>query len=864
MKKLLKNKTFAEKIVSIFYISVLLSIIYLIYSIMSSEKQILNQTNRHENPTLFFSDQLIQDYLHHSQVVRTGVNSYEKVNKVQRRVCLRPYFGYQDDRSKDNAENAKSQTYGECKPLEIDEIINLTLQPKEALGQFDISRQIRTNLLGQGHLYYSNHQPILAKTETKIKIVLNHDDAKKSSTEWINSKFLSEYGGSNCAVSVNHQTDTFKLNSNCNGSEELGEVSVQNQHGEKIAALRRTKENGVEFQPVQENDWKEVAKGNQAKLYHLCQDNVSVKYIKTSPDAPSLHITCERPQIHKEQTPQAYLKPRESSLKQMSETKRLATLFTAYSDTDIVTTLDKSLTEKMDAITKKYCTEWKCQAKVLIMKSSTGEILALSAAHKNRYEGQVVANFKPEPIGSVAKVIFSQAILLQNLNFSNLQLHRLDTGITKEYSKGQGTYSLVNRTGRLLDWKNDNMSSIDYYNKDVGSVDFNQFIAISNNAYPVALMFLANFHPTRTFDANKELNLSEMTGWSAVENGSNANSEVFKNYASHKTYYPLFENTEGKNMERFMIREEVPKWMHVLNNYYGVNFYHKDLTFYGNYRHYIWGGLRLNPILFPEREHFNNKACANDGYFRCRMYAWILGESGALWSSITVAEVYSSIATNRQIAASIVPQRQNMSIVDDNTKKVNQILRTAMKGVVTTADNGTAKSLQDFTNNFQLIAKTGTASVAINPKNNISLRNQQIKVVEQALAPYDYSLISEKQKQEVIKKLGLHPYFIAQDNNHRQLTSVGKLVNDVIQGQAKLTEATGDADGTTEEKRLVLVVAPKQGDISQEMTNACTIVISAYNGEDDKMKYVNLDIAKDILEYMTGDDILNKCSTEPS
>lgn len=856
MKKFLKNKTLAEKFVSILYITVLLFIICFIYLIIRSEKQILNKMNRYENPTLFFSNQLIQDYLHHSSVVRRGEDTTEKVKNVERKICLRPYFDYKDDRTNDNTAQVAGKALGECKPLEIDDIVNLTLQPRETLGQFDISRQIRTNNLGQGRLYYSNYQPILEKEETRIKISLNYDD--KSSTQWINIKSLSEFGGSNCAVSING-TDTFKLNSNCNGSEELGEIAVRDQHGYKIASLKRTKENEIEFQPIQSTDWREIAKGNQQKLYHLCKDNVSVTSTKTSPDAPSLHITCERPQIHKEQTPQAYLKPRESSLKQMSETKRLATLFTAYSDTDIVTTLDKSLTEKMDAITKKYCTEWKCQAKVLIMKSSTGEILALSAAHKNRYEGQVIANFKPEPIGSVAKVIFSQAILLQNLNFSNLQLHHLDTGITKEYNKGQGTYSLTNRTGRLLDWKNDNLLSVDYTNINSGSVDFNRFIAVSNNAYPVALMFLANLHPTRTFNAEKKLNLSKANGWSSVENGSNANSEtVFKDYVSHQTYYPLFKDTEGKDIERFMIKDEVPTWMNVLNTY-GVNFYHKDLTFYGNYRHYVWGGLRLNHILSPEREHFNNKACEN-GYFRCRMYAWILGEGGALWSSVAVAEIYSSIATNRHISASIVSQKRHIDTVDDDTKNVNQILRTAMKQVIE-HNSGTAHPLKKFTDKFLLIAKTGTATVAINPKNNIPLRNKQIKVVLQALAPYDYRLISKEQKEQIIKKLELHPYFSVQENN-KHTVSVQDLVDDVIQGRAKLTdEATGETDDTTTEKRLVLVVAPKLSeDVSQAMTQACTIVISAYNDND----RIHLDIAEDILEYMTGDDILNKCSTEPS
>lgn len=826
-----------KKIVPFLLLILIIIIVSLVIWVLCLEHELLDKTRRFEKPTLHYTDvNLVQDYLHHSRMFREGKKLMDKdgdpiTNKDGDPMCIRPFYKY------DNASTRNEEEYGKepCRTLSAEHILSLTIKKQETLGIYNTSREkLKPNFKGQ--LKFSNGESIAEQHAIYIK------NSENESILNVNFQYTTLNSNLPCGVNI------YSKEHNCHGS--FSQIDIfknqekeknKNQKQEKIATLIIDPKNKtVAFQSLMASSW-EDGRGHDIKSTNLC-DIHSQKELIYKHTVPAIKIGCY------------------SSSMLNTESQRLASLFAEHSEIDFNSTLDKDLTIKTDEITQKHCVDANCQTKILVMNSTTGEILAMSSHKDQSRKSQnelnqqeiVIDNFRREPAGSVVKPIFAQAVLTQNLDLKDLVINRVEKGIFKEQE---------NRTGRLLGHEDKSLRFININSEYAGDYDFNKFIAKSNNVYASSLFFLANFHPQKS-NINNEASFP-FTGFKKIPNGVILPNSAQK-YAEHLSYYPLLSPKEQHSspaQREYALDDDVPQWLRVLNGY-GIKFTHKQATKFGYVRDYLWGDLHFSEEnLNPEREAFNDTECITQGYFACKMYAWTLGEGDSRFSTIALAEMFSSIATDQYVQGSLATQKDK-NFATASITQANIPVRQGMEEVIKT---GTAKVLAPYGGDdgvFFIMGKTGTPSVinkslATQVKDN--LKRKQLFVVAEAVAPYQYQelLGNQELKQRVIKKLHLHPYFL----NEKE-ADIATLLHQFLNGEIQ-TPSDNEPD-TEDEKRLALIIAPKGQTSSQPIIKGCTVVISAYQpskekNQPSKEKY-HIKIAKELLETFKDNHFLDKCS----
>lgn len=820
-----------KKIVPFLPLILIIIIVSLVIWVLCLEHELLDQTRRFEKPTLHYTDvNLVQDYLHHSRMFREGKKLMDKdgdpiTNKDGDPMCIRPFYKY------DNASTRNEEEYGRepCKTLSAEHILSLTIKQQEPLGIYNTSREkLKPNVKGQ--LKFSNGESIAEQHAIYIK------NSENESILNVNFQYTTLDSNLPCGVNI------YSKEHNCHGS--FSQIDIfknqekeknKNQKQEKIATLIiDTKNKTVAFQSLMTSSW-EDGRGHDIKSTNLC-DTHSQKELIYKHTVPAIKIGCY------------------SSSMLNTESQRLASLFAKHSEIDFNSTLDKDLTTKTDEITQKHCVGTNCQTKILVMNSTTGEILAMSSHKDQSRKSQnelnqqeiVIDNFRREPAGSVVKPIFAQAVLTQNLDLKDLKINDVVQGTTF-----QGKHY---RTGRLLGHEDKSLRFININSEYAGDYDFNKFIAKSNNVYASSLFFLANFHPQKPSIDNKAS--FPFAGLEKVPNGVIL-PESAQKYAEHLSYYPLFSSNEQHSspaQRNYAFDDDAPQWLRVLNGY-GIKFTHKQATKFGYVRDYLWGDLHFSEEnLNPEREAFNDTECITQGYFACKMYAWTLGEGDSRFSTIALAEMFSSIATDQHVQGSLATQKDK-NFATASITQANIPIRQGMEAVIKT---GTANGLASYGGDngvFFIMGKTGTPSVidkSLTTQIKDNTERKQLFVIAEAVAPYRYQelLGNQELKQRVIKKLHLHPYFL----NEKE-ADIATLLHQFLNGEIQ-TPSDNEPD-TEDEKRLALIIAPKGQNSRQPIIKGCTVVISAYQK---KSKDIHIKIAKELLETFKDNHFLDKCS----
>lgn len=813
-----------KKIVPFLLLILIIIIGILVIWVLCLEHKLLDKTRRFEKPTLHYTDvNLVQDYLHHSQMFREGK---KLMGKDGNPMCIRPFYKYY------NAGTLNEEEYGKepCRTLSAEHILSLTIKQQEPLGIYNTGREkLKPNVKGQ--LKFSNGESIAEQHAIYI------ENSENESILNVNFQYTTLDSNLPCGINIHRK------NHNCHGS--FSQIDIfknqekeknKNQKQEKIATLIIDPKNKtVAFQSLMTSSW-EDGRGHDIKSTNLC-DTHSQQELIYKHTVPAIKIGCY------------------SSSMLNTESQRLASLFAKHSEIDFNSTLDKDLTTKTDEITQKHCVGTNCQTKILVMNSTTGEILAMSSHKDQSRKSQnelnqqeiVIDNFRREPAGSVVKPIFAQAVLTQNLDLQNLKVNHVQLGTEfqgKEY-----------RTGRLLGHEDVSRRFININSEYAGNYDFKRFMSASNNVYASSLFFLANFHPQKS-NINNEASFP-FTGFKKIPNGVILPNSIQK-YAEHLSYYPLLSPKEQHSspaQREYALDDDVPQWLRVLNGY-GIKFTHKQAIKFGYVRDYLWGGLYLPESLNPERESFNDTECITQGYFACKMYAWTLGEGDSRFSTIALAEMFSSIATDQYVQGSLATQKDK-NFAATSITQANIPVRQGMEEVIKT---GTAKVLAPYGGDdgvFFIMGKTGTPSVinkslATQVKDN--LKRKQLFVVAEAVAPYQYQelLGNQELKQRVIKKLHLHPYFL----NEKE-ADIATLLHQFLNGEIQ-TPSDNEPD-TEDEKRLALIIAPKGQTSSQPIIKGCTVVISAYQ---QGSKDIHIKIANEFLKTFEDKEnhFLDKCS----
>lgn len=870
-------------------VCIVLFIILLVFIglIVRQEQAIQQKTKRFENPTLQFNNiKQIEDYLQYSQVVREGAKTGSQ--------CHRPFFDYFDYDTKNDTLIKPEER---CKKLEAAEIMALRIKPLSRLG---VSHQLAARpkqAYFRSQLNYANGEAINLPHTTvffgnpsnpvTVRIVYNPNPENNNSIA--------------CAITIpEYVSSAQNISGSSNCPESAGSIELMVEGSDTTSAtaiatlLIDHQRKSIEFRPQDSGQWHSAQMNNSVDsgLIILCSDaDVSGQkiftYDRTPVDNPApLQVGCNSRNAV----------AAGAGGGNETESLRLARLFSKYTNQgDVTSTLDKDLTGGVDSITQRNCgaqASTLCDMKILIMNSTTGAILAMSSTRKAgannnatpiTEEQDRIDNFRLDSAGSTAKIPFAFALLNQNINLKDLRLHNIRAG-TPVVSPGAKIL-----TGRILGWDNGARNIYGVYNKSdvVGPLDFNGFIATSSNVYAASLMLLGNYSQEYKVE-NINSPTMPIKGFGRV----NTDGEQLGSfsYLEHRTYYPLMpaayeprpttynaavipeprgmlRDVESEKNKEFIVP---PPWMKTMNQMWGVRFTspHTDIKQYSPYREYVWGEeIKINNAgLFPWREYFDDVKCVSSGFFGCGMYGWILGQNDSGWSTLALAEIYSSIATNRHIKASLVSSLADRSNISYDEMKVNAILRYAMQGVVS---NGTARELSSFnapTSRVVVIAKTGTPSVQNGNVHNLRVEEMQRReLMISAFAGRQYTQISDDDKKKVASKLLLHPLFKGMNRSQ-----IDDDITNYLRQPNTPPDLAADNQGTEshDEKRLVFVVAPNtdkrknfdalRPENGGALQDACTIVITT--SERIREKY-HLKAAKDVINLLINEDYLEKCKS---
>lgn len=350
-------------------------------------------------------------------------------------------------------------------------------------------------------------------------------------------------------------------------------------------------------------------------------------------------------------------------------------------------------------------------AGVTLMDAKTGEVLALGTYPRDRGQlgGRQAASLEPDPliernhnfdrlpVGSVAKVPLSLAILQANPALASL---RIQPAQERELS----TRKKVERSFRELLGVDLGMDIEDHVVGDGQGIDFRTFLAKSSNKYAAALMLLAWGDGTAMAGASEPWTIGGQT-----RNGP-PNLAILRGA------------TAGPYGLTPVIRHDsAPSWPRQLPILFGVRAEGDASGEAAAFDTGIWGrkGLERSErfaAASPEIEDFGLSDISEIGpdYIMT-----ILGGSRGRWTTVKMAEVFSRIVTRRPIRSQLVAGARptiagapRLPMRDDAWTPVIEGMRAV------TQAGGTGARLGDVTPDpveegleVRLFAKTGTPNL---------------------------------------------------------------------------------------------------------------------------------------------------------
>lgn len=380
-------------------------------------------------------------------------------------------------------------------------------------------------------------------------------------------------------------------------------------------------------------------------------------------------------------------------------------------DRDLQTAAQSALVRKAEALREDGPA---FPASAVLMDAQSGEILALATYPSNRSELDARAarsvrtdpllahnqGFVRLPIGSIAKVPFSLAILQADPSLASLYIPP-----ASDITEKDGKTARAFRTLLGVDLG----ASIDDHVLPAGGarpgmIDFQTFLAHSSNKYAAALMLLAMAPPGHP------------------EGQGTSEPYVIGGRAFDRA--PALPMLDGARDRGFGL---VPRpqgelnlpWMINLETDFGLDAQAAELPPEHAYDYGVWGpyaGTAFDGVS-PEREAFglgSVRSLASDYVMT------ILGGGRSRWTTVKVAEVYSRIVTRRAVRAHLTEQQaaspkmaapQPLNIADAAWKPVMQ----GMLGVASPGGTGAsleaAKPVAEGGGVVRIFAKTGTPTV---------------------------------------------------------------------------------------------------------------------------------------------------------
>lgn len=402
-----------------------------------------------------------------------------------------------------------------------------------------------------------------------------------------------------------------------------------------------------------------------------------------------------------------------------TEVERLATLVKKINKPDslesptVVSTFNLSVIGKLTEIVGSAR-----DMKVTMMDAFTGEVRGLvsNITHSNDNNSVVIDNFKSESPGSIAKVIYSQAILST--------IPELQSFIMKGFN-GDSCRLLDVAIQTPATCKQANGYHADSHYTLATPLDFKNFIAHSENVYATSLLYLGSTIP---LSESKCLNnTSQQRRVSTVVSDFNYGNQ--RSTIGGQPYNQWLNNRVGLFTEDIAEQCDTDKKMPLWYDYMiaHMNIYDpKDTR--NHYRSYIWGwGSPLSNLdemqhISPERELSSFNLNSLNKLFTAEAYKAVYSGGGYNWSNLSVAESVSAIVSKKHIKATVVKAVPNSSFDSLEVNAANIVL-DGMKLVIS-ATGGTANALchqarltcqnnfATFTHprfgNLVVLAKTGT------------------------------------------------------------------------------------------------------------------------------------------------------------
>ncbi len=732
-----------DPFVKFFYLIIFLTVVAIVYIVDAETKFLtIDGLSNHGKPSLVYTrPELHLEYLKHSNLTNNEI--YGTSGKYKR--CVRPFYKFNIN-NEGTPEEHTTVTNGGTKCYNANSSMNMTL-----VNESDLSyRKVNVDQSIAPLQYMKETSDSSAKNilDTYYEIVIKYiDDSDAIINTDIDDPYrtlrfkLKENNESKlittCNININfnnsnrkNSKSVFENKNRCkNKSSDVLNISINGSNDDEIMRINKNNKLEVAFKKPQDWKLKDINFSSKDKILTVncpfigIANNIQAKYftqmIEYTKTSDKLTISCQK-KISKIKT----------------ETEKLAAIFALYGNNQkLETTLNKQITNKLDSLIKRSCGN-NCDAKVVAMDSSSGEIRSIvsynqdygNILNKNNFNQDTIEidTTKKEIPGSIIKPILSKAILIDSPNIAKLKIMNATAG-NIDWSDGRRQHS-----GQLLNSHicrnekecNENYKGYSVKNKyEHSNIDFNKFMAQSNNVYATSVMFLSNFHQDENNGTDRKW-IKRLI----AENGNN--QKEINNLLNNPTYFTLAGGTR---------EEKIAPWALNINKIMGVSLSmprltkqpKKDETFerYTNYREYVWPqskGLSKNFLYraSPEREFLDYDYCFRRGFFDCGAYQWIIGGSDSRWSPITLAEQISSIASNNNIQASFVKKNSDPNKPDSAVTKANKTVFQGMQDVVKRTD-GTAhkfikKAFDNLNKEFKddeltIIAKTGTPNkVSIN------------------------------------------------------------------------------------------------------------------------------------------------------
>lgn len=886
---------------------ILLFIIVSIYKIASTESQLLddidddsssvqNQSkSTYGQPSVQYGRADIHlTYLKHSQLMLNETN-YSK-----RPLCIRPYYSVFYNIGDKRHFNTVIPNKQGSRCNKLTSSINL-----EMINSTDLSYTAADQTHTMGKLLYKpikNDQQGNAHTRVPIlenvyHISFSYRDQTKKFLLSGHQKKLSRNSENTSSISINKCSLDLYFKAVQNTSfikpREAGCSQISDRLNLHINAV-----NDADAVEVIDNELH--IKFNTSADWHL--DGIDFAYEKNNIDNNELVLPCSPIDMTTSKSTQyfkqavKYGKSAEPltiscqlGIKEIStETQKLAALYALYGNNkDMVTTLNKSITDKLDKIAQEACGEV-CDANIVAMDSTSGDIRSI-VHYKSNGAGNILNEdgvlrdtdidltiTKREIPGSIVKPVFSKAILIDAPEISKLKINTSQGNINWSSTR-------TKHSGQLLDVdvcrsSNDCRENLDGYSvkspKSLDNVDFNTFIAKSDNIYAASMMFLANFEWKKSCNENDSSISDENIAKVVKDIYDETQIDTLLKCQLTNSYY--FKLPGSRNA----IDNKVVPWTAVMNKQMGVRFSapkmsveNRPFSEYTNYRDYVWTKSQKSlPKAFiinasPEREYLNYSLCFDSGFFACDAYQWIIGGNDSRWSPIAIAEQISAIASNRNVKASFVSHHQNTVVASNkDLTSANQKVFEAMQGVV---DHGTAHIIkhdfdilnQQYENNLLIIAKTGTPNkVRVDEKSSGASIAKKIIIAyfKQLDITYD-ELVSDKQAKllsdkgkDVLKKIRQTAEYQTQcGGDSGCVDNFETEYENHIRNYLSLTDNNITNDSNSN-KRLVFTIG-KGNEEGNLINTGCTFYI-AVNFVDTNYQHKALEIGKKIIssEVMDG------------